>query len=432
MNNVITTKNIREIADNYASVTNAFTQTHSNGKNELRLFSLPEVTNTLLNIAPAHLRRVLKNNPKLPQGTASVPGGIRWFSFYEIMELRNYFHSEGSKQKNYLPYRPSHKPAKIITIANFCGQTGKTTTTAHLASASAMNGYRVLLIDLDPHSELTKCFTSDPSINLKTSFEIFPYHYAKHLQTINKIKIQRGENITPLPQNIIEAQEFSVNNTQINTLWDTIKIIPSTFDDIETNINIAKWIGESPNWKYWQSLNDCLMNNDILNNYDIVMIDTASSFSFASISALYCADIVFIPCPMEKEKIKRTEVSLSQLHAVMYSIEELEKINATSIGETAQPLSWDCIKIIPISKIKDSRHPIDLFNQLKVKSPNSMFNNPMPYIPFICENDKNVRKNFYEIDYRDVNKSEHEQTRRQLDTLYNEFQSTIITAWNTT
>jgi chromosome partitioning protein len=199
MNGLIKTQDIRKLADSYASVTAAFATDRTNDKKELRLFSLPEVTSNLLNIAPAHLRRVLKNNPNLPQGTASAPGGIRWFSFYETVELRRFFHSEGSKQKNYLPYRPAHKPAKIITIANFCGQTGKTTTTAHLASASAINGYKVLLIDLDPNSELTRQYTIDPQKTFKTSFQIFPYHYAKYLQAKNKIKLQRGENIIPLP-----------------------------------------------------------------------------------------------------------------------------------------------------------------------------------------------------------------------------------------
>jgi hypothetical protein len=135
---------------------------------------------------------------------------------------------------------------------------------------------------------------------------------------------------------------------------------------------------------------------------------------------------------MEEEKIKRTEVSLRQFDALMHNIEKVEKINATSIGETTRPLSWDCIKLIPVSNTKDSRPPTDLLNHLMVKVSNSIFSNPMPHIPFICENYKNERKNFYGIDYRDVNKSEYEQTRRQLDILFNEFQSTIINAWGTT
>ena len=90
-----------------------------NGQKKLRMFSTWEITRYLIPVAPAHFRRVLKANPALPQGLSETEGGAKWFTLDEVLRLRTHFASEGSKAKEYRPYRPEGLPAKIVAVANF-------------------------------------------------------------------------------------------------------------------------------------------------------------------------------------------------------------------------------------------------------------------------------------------------------------------------
>ena len=113
----------------------------------LRRFSTWEITKYLIPVAPAHFRRVLKQNPDLPQGQSETDGGAKWFTFEDVLKLRSYFSAEGSRAKEYMPYRPDGVPAKIVAVANFKGGVGKTSTCAHLAMSAALDGYKVLILD---------------------------------------------------------------------------------------------------------------------------------------------------------------------------------------------------------------------------------------------------------------------------------------------
>jgi len=76
------------------------------GSRKLRLFSTWEITRYLIPVAQGHFRRVLKQNPDLPQGRSETEGGAKWFSLDEVLRLRGHFAAEGSKAKDYRPYRP--------------------------------------------------------------------------------------------------------------------------------------------------------------------------------------------------------------------------------------------------------------------------------------------------------------------------------------
>ena len=131
---------------------------NEHGRKELRLFSTWEITRYLIPVAQAHFRRVLKANPDLPQGRSETDGGAKWFALDEVLRLRAHFAAIGSRAKEYTPYRPAGLAAKMVAVANFKGGVGKTSTAAHLAMSAALDGYKVLVIDLDSQGSMTSIF----------------------------------------------------------------------------------------------------------------------------------------------------------------------------------------------------------------------------------------------------------------------------------
>ena len=160
------------------------------GHKTLRLFSTWEITRYLIPVAPAHFRRVLKQNPELPQGRSETDGGAKWFTLDEVLRLRAHFGSEGARNRDYLPYRPKGMPAKIVAVANFKGGVGKTSTCAHLAMSAALDGYRVLVIDLDAQGSMTSIFGGKVADEWQTAFPLLARHYATHLRAENRARYQ--------------------------------------------------------------------------------------------------------------------------------------------------------------------------------------------------------------------------------------------------
>ena len=218
------------------------------GEKVLRPFSTWEITKYLIPVAPAHFRRVLRQNPDLPQGLTETAGGAKWFTLDEVLRLRGFFAAEGAKSRDYLPYRPQGLPAKVLAVANFKGGVGKTSTAAHIAMSAALDGYRVLVIDLDSQGSMTSIFGGRVADEWATVFPMLARHYGEHLRAENQSRLDRGEAPVPLEDTVAQAMELEAQALAQKTHWPNIDLIGAQLDLYWAEFQVPVWRMAARSW----------------------------------------------------------------------------------------------------------------------------------------------------------------------------------------
>lgn len=62
---------------------------------------------------------------------------------------------------------------KVVSISNIKGGVGKTTTAAVFAVGLAAKGYKVLVIDSDPQTNLTMCLMQEQQDELLSLYHVY-------------------------------------------------------------------------------------------------------------------------------------------------------------------------------------------------------------------------------------------------------------------
>lgn len=315
-------------------------------------FSLAEIARHLIPVAPGHLRRVLKANPGLPQGdgdaanAAGAGGGPRRFTLEEVQRMRAHLAAEGSPAKAYLPWRPAGLTARIVTVANCKGGSGKTTTVAHLAMAAALDGYRVLVIDLDGQGALTALFGGRVDGEGATVLPLLARHHARHLQRDNRARALRGETPQPLDATLDAALNTPAASLVQRTAWPGIDLIGAGLELCLAELRLPVWRQTARGWRPWEALGQGLADDGLLADYDIVFIDTPPALGFLTLGALAAAQILLVPTGATAEEFDATGRFFAMLHASFAAIEEEENRAARALGGTGIAFSWDAVRAL--------------------------------------------------------------------------------------
>lgn len=172
---------------------------------------------------------------------------------------------------------------KVWTIANQKGGVGKTTSTVTLAGLLAQKGYKVLLIDLDPHGSLTSYFSYDPDTVEESVYSLFK----KKLTTTR----------TPLASMLCR------------TGIENIDLLPASTSlvSLDRQAGMTKGMG--------------LIIKDAIepysNHYDYVLIDCLPTLGILMINALAACDQLIIPVQTEFLAIKGLERILNTLKMIV-------------------------------------------------------------------------------------------------------------------
>lgn len=396
------------------------------GRKVLRLFSTWEITRYLIPVAQGHFRRVLKANPDLPQGQSETPGGAKWFTLEEVLRLRAFFAAEGTRKKDYLPYRPAGLPAKLVAVANFKGGVGKTSTCAHLAMSAALDGYRVLVVDLDAQGSMTSIFGGQVADEWQTAFPLMARHYAQHLQAENRARVDRGEAPHPLEPTLTEALKVVPGDVIQKTHWPNIDLIGSQLNLYWAEFQIPVWRMAARGWKLWDALSDSLEQGGLLERYDLIFLDTPPALGYLTINGLAAADILLVPLGASFLEFDSTGRFFDMLHSTFSSIEEGENTAARALGRPELGFEWDAVRTV-ITRY-DGNQQAELAAFMQAYLGRAMTPQRQDYTALIGQAGEQVN-GIYEADYRDFNRETYIRGRETFDATWAEFKRLLYGIW---
>ncbi|WP_159981164.1 AAA family ATPase [Roseobacter cerasinus] len=396
------------------------------GRKSLRLFSTWEITKYLIPVAPQHFRRVLKNNPDLPQGRSESEGGAKWFTLDEVLRLRAFFGAEGSKAKEYLPYRPKGLPAKIVAVTNFKGGVGKTSTAAHLAMSAALDGYKVLVIDLDSQGSMTSILGGQVADEWQTVFPLMARHYGARLRDENQRRIDRGEPPLPFDDTLSEAMGLKAQDLIQGTHWPNIDLIGAQLNLYWAEFQIPVWRTGLRQWKLWDALADTLAEDGVLDEYDLVFLDTPPALGYLTINGLAAADILLVPLGASFLEFDSTGRFFDMLHSTFASIEEGENVASRALGREELAFEWDAVRAVVTRYDASQQGELAALMQAylgPVLSPHRQ-----DFTALIGQAGEQV-SGIYEADYRDFNRDTYVRGRETFDETYAAFKRLLLGCW---
>jgi chromosome partitioning protein len=176
----------------------------------------------------------------------------------QVVELAD--ENDDSEKRDEADTKLSMPLPRIIAVANQKGGVGKTTTTVNVAACLAEQGYRTLLVDLDPQANASTGLGLNPR-ELESSI----YHVMLH----------------------DEDADSCIEPTEVKNLF----ILPSSLDLAGAEIELVSLLSREHRLR--------LAIESVIDDYDYVLIDCPPSLGLLTINALTAAHEVLVPIQCE-------------------------------------------------------------------------------------------------------------------------------------
>lgn len=394
------------------------------GRKRLRRFSTWEVCRYLIPVAPGHFRRVLRSHPDLPQGTGE--GNSKWFTLEEVLALRDHFATEGAAGREYRPWRPEGLPAKTIAVANFKGGVGKTSTAAHLAMSAALDGYKVLVIDLDSQGSMTSIMGGVVPDEWSTAFPLLAKDYALSVQDENRVREAAGNSPLPFDETLSEALNVSARDVIQSTHWPNIDLMGSQLNLYWAEFQVPVWRMGLRNWPLWDALNNALTREQIVDEYDIIILDTPPALGYLTINALAAADILLVPLGASFLEFDSTGRFFDMLYSTFASVEDGENAARRRDGLPEMKFEWDAVRAL-ITRF-DAGQQTDLANVIQAYFGDFMTTYRQEMTAMVGQAGEQVN-GIYEADYREFNRDTYVRGRETFDQTWAEIKELVLGTW---
>ncbi len=222
-----------------------------------------------MRVSDSYLRQL--SNDGIGPVPETTSNGRRSYTLAQINELRRHLAATKPKDAHaYLPHRRTGERMQTIACVNFKGGSAKTTTTLYLAQFLALQGYRVLAVDLDPQASLTSMFGIQPEFDLRDGDTIYgAIRYDQNRRALSEI-------VRP-------------------TYFDGIDLVPGNLELMEFEHETPRALAESRRIGggiFFKRVGDAL--SSIEARYDIVVVDCPPQLGYLTLGAVCAATSLLI------------------------------------------------------------------------------------------------------------------------------------------
>ncbi|MDX0414948.1 AAA family ATPase [Sinorhizobium medicae] len=354
----------------------------------LRSFSLGEVAE-ILGVSGSYLRQLSIDGlgPTPETGTA----GRRSYTLPQINELRA--HLASTRPKEALKFCPRRRDGEKLQIISVAVGSASTTTSFYLAQGLALQGFRVLAIDLDARGSLSKMFGYLPTG--------LPVHNA----SMSAVLRYDDESLPRV------SMESVILPTNFNGLY----FVPGTFElgrfeEESTRRYRSKWGYPDASMRMVDAL------KEVEDLYDVVVIHCGHG-SFLTAGAYEAATGVLMTVRPEWPEISSMTLSLGHFQHFVSLLEQ-----------AGRPVAYDFIKFLV------TRHnPRDLTQQEAVALLRDSLGNNL-LTAAVWESGAILQawtknRSLYELSAGEVGRSAYEQAKETLNSTNAEIMDLISEVW---
>lgn len=355
-------------------------------RKEMRRFTSGEAAE-LLGVKDAYLRKLhLDGKGPSPEIRSN---GRRFYSPGDVQALRVLLESGAKSPGTYLPGRRDGDHLQVITVINFKGGSGKTTTAAHLAQKMALDGYRVLAVDLDPQASLSALHGFQPEFDLLDGGTLYD--------------AIRYDDPVPLSQ-VIQKTYFT-----------NLDIVPGNLDLMEFEHETPRALMQPDGNLFFTRIGEALAS--VEQDYDVVVIDCPPQLGFLTMSALSAATAVLVtvhPQMLDVMSMCQFLLMVSNLLGV--------------VSEAGGDMSYDWLRYV-ITRYEPGDGPQ---NQM-VSFMRSMFGDHVlnhPVLKSTAISDAGLTKQtLYEVEKHQFTRTTYERAMESLNAVNGEIEALVQSSW---
>ncbi|MDG1375849.1 MAG: plasmid partitioning protein RepA [Yoonia sp.] len=341
----------------------------------------------LLGINDSYLRK-LHLDGKGPEPEVSS-GNRRLYSAENLLELRSLLEKTARKPGDYLPGRRGDDHMQIIGVMNFKGGSGKTTTSAHLAQWLALQGYRVLGIDLDPQASFTALHGVQPEFDLQQGGTL-----------CDAIRYE-----DPAPIRSVIRKTYIPN----------LDLIPGNLELMEFDHDTPRALANKTAGLFFFRVKEALKAVD--DDYDIVVIDCPPQLGFLTMSALSAATGVLVTIHPEMLDV----MSMSQFLCMTADLMDV-------IADSGADMSHDWMRYV-LTRYEPADAPQNrIVAFLRTMYGDKVLNTPMLKSTAISDAGL-TKQTLYEVERSAFTRSTYDRAIESLNALNEEVGTLIQSTW---